>query len=49
MRVYIGEFTGQDLKEGKDKQAIKEAQDREELKRNGIKYIESEIIKRNRL
>lgn len=46
MRVYIGEFTEQDLKNGNDKKAILEAQEKEENKRNGIKYIESEFNKK---
>ena len=43
MKVYIGEFTEQDLKQGNDKKAIAEAQERDENKRNGIKFIESKI------
>lgn len=46
MKVYIGEFTEQDLIQGKDKEAIAEAKEREELKRNGIKYIESKHDKK---
>jgi hypothetical protein len=45
MRVYIGEFTMQDLKDGVDKVAIAEALEKDSNKRNGIKYIESEYIK----
>lgn len=43
MKVFIGEFTEECLKMGVDKKAILEAQEREELKRNGIKYIESKF------
>ena len=46
MKVYIGEFTEQDLIQGKDKEAIAEAQERDENKRNGIKYIESKHDKK---
>lgn len=46
MKVFIGSFTEQDLKQGNDKKAIAEAQEREELKRNGIKYIESKHDKK---
>lgn len=46
MKVYIGTFTEQDLKEGNDKKAIHEAQERDEMKRNGIKYIESKYDKK---
>ena len=46
MKVYIGTFTEQDLKEGNDKKAIYEAQEKEEFKRNGIKYIQSEYNKK---
>ncbi len=46
MKVYIGEFTEQDLKQGKDKKAIAEAQEKDENKRNGIKYIESKYDKK---
>lgn len=49
MRVYIGEFTEQDLKNGNDKKAILEAQEKEELKRNGIKYIESDFNKKKQV
>lgn len=48
MRTYIGEFTEKDLKNGNDKKAILEAQDKEENKRNGIKYIESKVIIKNK-
>lgn len=44
MKVYIGEFTEQDLKQGLDKQAIAKAQEEEQNKRNGIQYIESKYI-----
>jgi 2-C-methyl-D-erythritol 4-phosphate cytidylyltransferase len=46
MKVYIGEFTEQDLKQGNDKKAIAEAQERDENKRNGIKFIESKHDKK---
>lgn len=46
MKVYIGEFTETDLKQGNDKKAIAEAQEKDENKRNGIKYIESEYLKK---
>ena len=46
MKVYIGEFSEQDLKNGKDKKAISEAKDKEENKRNGIKYVFSEFNKK---
>ena len=46
MKVYIGEFTEQDLKQGNDKKAIAEAQEKDENKRNGIKYIESKHDKK---
>lgn len=46
MKVYIGEFTEQDLIEGNDKKAISEAKEREENKRNGLKYIESKHDKK---
>ena len=46
MKVYIGEFTETDLKQGNDKKAISEAQEKDENKRNGIKYIESEYLKK---
>ena len=36
MKVYIGEFTETDLKQGNDKKAISEAQEKDENKRNGI-------------
>lgn len=48
MKVYIGAFTEQDLKEGNDKKAILEAQNKEELKANNIKYIESKAIMKNK-
>ena len=46
MKVYIGEFTETDLKQGNDKKAISEAQEKDENKRNSIKYIESEYLKK---
>lgn len=46
MLVFVGEFTETDLKNGADKKAIEEAQNQEELKRNGIKYIESKFDKK---
>lgn len=46
MKVFIGDFTEQDLRNGVDKIAIQVAQEREELKRNGIKYIESKHDKK---
>lgn len=46
MKVFIGSFTEKDLKEGNDKKAILEAQEKEELKINGIKYIESKHNKK---
>ena len=47
MKIYIGEFTEQDLKEGNDKKAILIAKESEELKRNGIQFIESSWNKKN--
>lgn len=46
MKVYIGEFTEDDLVNGRDKEAINKALEKEELKSNGIKYIESELIRK---
>lgn len=45
MKIYIGEFTEQDLRSGKDKEAILKAQEEPQNKRNGIKYIESKVVK----
>lgn len=49
MRVFIGQFTEQDLKNGLDKELIAIAQRKEELSRNGIKYIQSEFDKNHQI
>lgn len=46
MKVYVGEYTGQDLKTGKDKKDITVAQEKDTNKRNGIKYIVSKYSKK---
>ena len=48
MKVYIGEFKEQDLKDGNDKKAILEAKEKDELKRNGIQYIEAKEVMKNK-
>lgn len=47
MEVYIGEFGIEAVMKGVDKEVIKLAQERPALKQNGIKYIKSEMIKKN--
>lgn len=49
MKVFVGDFTEQDLRNGVDKVAILEAQEKEENKRNGIKYIESKHDKKKQV
>ena len=40
MKVYIGEFTETDLKQGNDKKAISEAQEKDENKDKIAEYYE---------
>lgn len=47
MKIFIGTFTEEDLKNGRDKQAISEAKELEQNKRNGLRFIESKIIKKS--
>lgn len=49
MKVFIGNFTAQDLKNGNDKIAIDNAINQEHNKRNGIKYIVSQYDKKKQL
>jgi hypothetical protein len=46
MKVYLGEFSKQDLEKGLDKQAISKAIDDENNKRNNIKFIDSKLVKK---